>query len=150
MAGHSFPVSLGLPRWRPCQSPDPGATLKCQNPYPGEGTLSQFPVGSPPLPPWRLTLIGALYVYFVFLLGFEGEIVALEAKLKELNEKEAEFTDAIEQQEGKIESVKMEFAPQQNALDKRQEEIEEREKTIQQEYVSNETPTLGVYWAAVR
>ena len=84
------------------------------------------------------------------MLGFEGEILALEAKLKELNEKEAEFTDAIKQQEGKIESVKMEFAPQQNALDKRQEEIEEREKTIQQEYVSNETPILGVYWAAVR
>ena len=83
-----------------------------------------------------------LYVYFVCLLGFEGEILALEAKLKELNEKEAEFTDAIKQQEGKIESVKMEFAPQQNALDKRQEEIEEREKTIQQEYVSNETPIL--------
>ena len=48
MAGHSFPFSLGLPRWRPCQIPDPGATLKCQNPYPGEGTLSQFSVGSPP------------------------------------------------------------------------------------------------------
>ena len=54
MAGHSFPVSLGLPRWRPCQIPDPG-----------EGTLSQFPVGSPPPPPppppppWGLTLIGA-------------------------------------------------------------------------------------------
>ena len=24
------------------------ATLKRQNPYPGEGALSQFPVGSPP------------------------------------------------------------------------------------------------------
>ena len=84
------------------------------------------------------------------MLGFEGEILALEAKLKELNEKEAEFTDAIKQQEGKIESVKTEFAPQQNALDKRQEEIGEREKTIQQEYVSNETPILGVCWAAVR
>ena len=51
MAGHSFPVSLGLPRCRPRQIPDPGATLKCQNPYPGEGTLAQFPVGSPPPPP---------------------------------------------------------------------------------------------------
>ena len=40
MAGHSFPVSLGLPRWRPCQIPDPG-----------EGTLSKFPVGSPPPSP---------------------------------------------------------------------------------------------------
>ena len=39
MAGHSFPVSLGLPRWRPYQIPDPR-----------EGTLSQFPVGSPPHP----------------------------------------------------------------------------------------------------
>ena len=51
MPGHSFPVSLGLPRWRPCQLPDPGVTLKCQNPYPGEGTLSQFPLGSHPPPP---------------------------------------------------------------------------------------------------
>ena len=51
MAGHSFPVSLGLPRWRPCQIPDPG-----------EGTLSQFPVGSPPPRPWGLTLIGALEI----------------------------------------------------------------------------------------
>ena len=50
MAGHTFPVSLGLPRWRPRQIPDPGATLKCQNPCAGEGTLSQFPVGSPPHP----------------------------------------------------------------------------------------------------
>ena len=70
MAGHSFPVSLGLPRWRPCQIPDPGTTLKCQNPYPGEGMLSQFPVGSPPPPPpppWVLTLIGALSTpYFIF------------------------------------------------------------------------------------
>ena len=29
----------------------PWATFKCQNPYPGGGTLSQFPVGSPPPPP---------------------------------------------------------------------------------------------------
>ena len=96
-----------------------------------------------------LSFLTHMYILFVCFV-FEGEILALEAKLKELNEKEAEFTDAIKQQEGKIESVKMEFAPQQNALDKRQGEIEEREKTIQQEYVSNETPILGVYWAAVR
>ena len=45
----------------------PGAMLKCQNPYPREGTLSQFPVGSlppppppPPPPTWGFTLIGAL------------------------------------------------------------------------------------------
>ena len=62
----SFPGSLGLPRWRPCQIPDPGTAL-CQNPDPGESWLSQFPVGSssspPPLPrPWGLTLIGALFV----------------------------------------------------------------------------------------
>ena len=43
MAGHSSPVSLGLPRWRPCRIPDPG-----------EGTLSQFPVVSPP--PHRLNI----------------------------------------------------------------------------------------------
>ena len=34
----------------------PWATLKCQNPYPGGGTLSQFPVGSPPPPPPTLGL----------------------------------------------------------------------------------------------
>ena len=45
MAVHSFPVSLGLPRWRPYQIPDPG-----------EGTLSQFPAGSPPPPPPTLGL----------------------------------------------------------------------------------------------
>ena len=33
------------------QIPDPGATLNCQNPDPGESWLSQFPVGSPPPPP---------------------------------------------------------------------------------------------------
>jgi len=55
MAGHSFPVSLGLPRWRPCQILNPGATLKRQNSYPGEGLLSQFPVGNPP-PPLTTTL----------------------------------------------------------------------------------------------
>ena len=73
MAGHSFPVSLGLPRWRPCQIPDPGATLKikCQNPYPGEGTLSQFPMGSPPPLPWGLTLIGALAPLVQNYHGFE-------------------------------------------------------------------------------
>ena len=72
MAGHSFPVSLGLPRWRPCQIPDPGATIKCQNPSPGEGTLSQLPVGSPP---WGLTLIGALlsclFNLFLFLFSWQ-------------------------------------------------------------------------------
>ena len=50
-----FPGSLGLPRWRTCQIPDPGAATKCQNPYSGEGSLNQIPVGSPPPPqphPW--------------------------------------------------------------------------------------------------
>ena len=39
----------------------PWGNAKCQNPYLGEGTLSQFPVGAPPPPPppWGLTLIGA-------------------------------------------------------------------------------------------
>lgn len=30
------------------QIPNSGATRKCQNPYPGEGTLRQIPVSSPP------------------------------------------------------------------------------------------------------
>ena len=42
---NSSPGSLGVPRWRTCQIPDHGATHTCQNPYPGEGSLSQFPVG---------------------------------------------------------------------------------------------------------
>ena len=62
--GDSFPGSLGLPRWRPCQIPDPGAVLKCQNPVPGESCLSQNPVGSPSPPPWGLTLTGALLFSF--------------------------------------------------------------------------------------
>ena len=32
------------------------ATLKCQNPYPGEGMLSQFPLGSLPLPTLGLNI----------------------------------------------------------------------------------------------
>ena len=43
-----FPGSLGLPRWRTCQIPDPEAATNCQNPYSGEGSLNQIPVGSPP------------------------------------------------------------------------------------------------------
>ena len=42
MAGHSFPVSLGLPRWRPCQIPDP----KCLNvkiPTQGKARSVNFP-----------------------------------------------------------------------------------------------------------
>ena len=34
----------------------PWAMLKCQNPYPGGGTLSQFPVGSPPPPTLGLNI----------------------------------------------------------------------------------------------
>ena len=34
----------------------PWATLKCQNPYPGGGTLSQFSVGSPPPPTLGLNI----------------------------------------------------------------------------------------------
>ena len=48
---NSSPGSLGVPRWRTCQIPDHGAMPTCQNPYPGEGSLSQFPVGSPTFPP---------------------------------------------------------------------------------------------------
>ena len=60
--GESFPGCFGLPRWWPCQIPDPRAAPKSQNPNPGERSPSQFPVGSPPprTPPWGLTLIGAL------------------------------------------------------------------------------------------
>ena len=43
-----FPGSLGLPRWRTGQIPDPGVVTKCQNPYSEEGSLNQIPAGSPP------------------------------------------------------------------------------------------------------
>ena len=60
LCNDSFPGSLSLPRWWPCQIPDPGAVLNCQNRDSGESWLSQFPAGSPPPPPpWDLTLIGA-------------------------------------------------------------------------------------------
>ena len=42
----SFPGSFCLPRWRPCQIPDPRAAPKCQNPDPGKRSPSQF---APPL-----------------------------------------------------------------------------------------------------
>ena len=46
-----FPGSLGTPRWRTCQNPDPGTATKCQIPYSGEGFLIQIPAGSPYPPP---------------------------------------------------------------------------------------------------
>ena len=42
MAGHSFPVSLGLPRWRPCQIPDPGQRLNVKIPTQGEALSVNF------------------------------------------------------------------------------------------------------------
>jgi len=66
----------------------------------------------------------------------QGEISALEAKLAKLREEETEFTNAIKEEENKIESVKTEFRPQQEALDKQQQEIERREKSLQEEFVS--------------
>ena len=61
----------------------------------------------------------------------------MEAKLAKLKEKEEKFTEAIKKEESKIESVKMTFSPQQNALDKQQQEIEAREKSLQEEFVSS-------------
>ena len=60
----------------------------------------------------------------------------MEAKLAMLREEEAEFTNAIKEEENKIESVKTEFSPQQEALDKQQQEIERREESLQEEFVS--------------
>lgn len=65
------------------------------------------------------------------------DILALEAKLAKLKEKEEEFAESIKKEEEKIESVKRAFSPQQNALDKQQQEIETREKSLQEECVSN-------------
>ena len=70
------------------------------------------------------------------LFNLQGEISALEAKLAKLKAKEAEFTDAIQEEEHKIESVKMEFNPQQKALDKQQQEIGRRDKSLKEEFVS--------------
>ena len=67
------------------------------------------------------------------------EISALEAKLAKLKEKEQGFTEAIKEEESKIESVKMTFSPQQNALGEQQQEIEAREKSLQEEFVSKLT-----------
>ncbi|KAJ7373042.1 hypothetical protein OS493_014186 [Desmophyllum pertusum] len=67
----------------------------------------------------------------------QGEISALEAKLAKLKAKEADFTDTIQEEENKIESVKMEFNPQQKALDKQQQEIERREKSLKEEFSEN-------------
>lgn len=38
-----FMGSLGLPRRRIRQIPNPGAVTKCQNPYSWEGPLNQIP-----------------------------------------------------------------------------------------------------------
>ena len=66
----------------------------------------------------------------------------MEAKLAKLKEKEEKFTEAIKQEESKIESVKMTFSPQQNALDKQQQEIEAREKSLKEEFVSENNLAL--------
>ena len=51
MAGHSYPVSLGLPRWRPCQIPDPEQRLNVKIPTQGEALLVNFPWVARPPPP---------------------------------------------------------------------------------------------------
>ena len=50
--------------------------------------------------------------------------------------KELELTAFIKEQENEIDSVKLEFSPQQQALDKQQQEIERRERSLQAEFVS--------------
>ena len=50
--------------------------------------------------------------------------------------KELELTAFIKEQENEIDSVKLEFSPQQQALDKQQQEIERRERSLQEEFVS--------------
>ena len=67
----------------------------------------------------------------------QGEISALEAKLAKLREEEAGLTNAIKEEENKIESVKTEFSSQQQALYEQQQEIEKREKSLQEEFVSS-------------
>ena len=51
MAGHSYPVSLGVPRWRPCQIPDPGQRLNVKIPTQGEALSVNFPWVARPPPP---------------------------------------------------------------------------------------------------
>ena len=70
------------------------------------------------------------------LFNLQGEISALEAKLVKLREEDAEFTNAIKEEENKIESVKTKFSPQREALNKQQQEIERRENSLQEEFVS--------------
>ena len=50
--------------------------------------------------------------------------------------KELELTAFIKEQDNEIDSVKLEFSPQQQALDKQQQEIERRERSLQAEFVS--------------
>ena len=50
--------------------------------------------------------------------------------------KESELTAFIKEQDNEIDSVKLEFSPQQQALDKQHQEIERRERSLQEEFVS--------------
>ena len=50
--------------------------------------------------------------------------------------KESELTAFIKEQDNEIDSVKLEFSSQQQALDKQQQEIERRERSLQEEFVS--------------
>ena len=56
MAGHSYPVSFGLPRWRPCQIPDPGQRLNVKIPTQGEALSVNFPWVAPPPPTLGLNI----------------------------------------------------------------------------------------------
>ncbi|XP_022785285.1 cingulin-like [Stylophora pistillata] len=64
----------------------------------------------------------------------QAEISSLEAKLAKLRAKESELTAFIKEHDDEIESVKLEFSPQQQALDKQQREIERRENSLQEEF----------------
>ena len=56
--------------------------------------------------------------------------------MAKLRTKESELTAFIKEQDNEIDSVKLEFSPQQQALDKQQQEIERRERSLQEEFVS--------------
>ena len=63
----------------------------------------------------------------------------MERKLVELRLKEVECSEAIKQEEDKMEEIRKEFAPEQKLLTQQRQEIDERQKILNKDMVGNST-----------
>lgn len=66
----------------------------------------------------------------------------MERKLVELRLKEVECSEAIKQEEDKMEEIRKEFAPEQKLLTQQRQEIDERQKILNKDMVGNSTTCI--------